>query len=69
MPEKRFFTEKELRRFKIWLIDKGLSINQFAKRCGVAHQYISDTIHGKYNVTPRIIETFKKGGFEIKEVK
>ena len=66
MPEKRFFTEKELRTFKIWLLDNNLSINQFAKKCGVARQYISDIVHGKYTVTPKVIETFKRGGYEIK---
>lgn len=60
-----FATPKAKRRFKIWLMDNELSITQFAAKCGVSRQYISSVIDGKIHVTPTVIATFKKGGYEI----
>lgn len=60
-------TEKSKQAFKIWLVKNGLSMNAFAKNCGVSHSYISDVVNGKIKVTPTVIETFKKGGYELKQ--
>lgn len=53
------------RRFKIWLLDNNLSVTKFAKKCGVTRQYISAALDGKIKCTDSVIETFKKGGYEL----
>ena len=58
-------TQKAKIRFKKWLVEQETSMNQFAKKCGVSHQYISSVINGKINVTESVIETFKKGGYDF----
>lgn len=58
-------TQTARKRFKRWLVDNDLSITRFAKACGVSRQYISAVIDGKVHVTPTVIETFKKGGYDF----
>lgn len=59
------FTKKDKLAFQYWLLENGLTIRKFAQNCGVSHQYISDVICGKINTTEKIIETFKRNGYQI----
>lgn len=69
MKENRKFTESQKVAFKMWLVRNQLSFKDFTRKCGVTHQYIYFVINGKCNVTSRVIETFKKGGYSIEEGK
>ena len=64
MPKKKI-TEKQALKFRCWLLKNELSVAEFAKLCGVSRQYISQAINGTYTVTPQLIETFKKGGYNL----
>lgn len=58
-------TESGRIRFKKWLIDKNMSMSEFARSVGVSKNYISHIILGKTHITPKVRELFKKGGYEI----
>lgn len=57
--------ENAKKRFKVWLVQNDLTLRQFATKCGVSHQYVSQVVCGKRNITPNVIETFKRGGYEL----
>ena len=58
-------TEQARKRFKHYLIDQDLTLSTFAEKCGVKRQYLVRVLYGKSNVTPHVIEVFKKGGYEL----
>lgn len=58
-------TESAKKRFKKYLINEGITIEEFAHRCGTSRQYISQIIHGKRTVTENVIMTFHKGGYDL----
>lgn len=60
-----FITKQAHTRFKKWLVDKSLSVNSFAKRCGCSRQYLEQILAGKKKITTSVHETFKKGGYEF----
>ena len=69
MKETKRFTVQDRTNFKVFLVKNNLSVKDFAKRCGVTHQYIYKVINGKCNVTPHIITTFEVGGYSINKGK
>lgn len=60
-------TPEHKKRFKMWLFMNNLTIRSFAKNCGVSRQYISGVLDGLYPVTDKVVETFEKGGYTIKQ--
>ena len=58
-------TSNATKRFKRWLLDNDLNIAKFSQKCGVSRQYISAVVNGKIHVTSSVIDTFKKGGYEL----
>lgn len=58
-------TEEAKKRFKHFLVDQDMSINDFAKKCGCKRQYINRVLCGTINITPHIIDIFKKGGYDL----
>ena len=58
-------TDQARIRFKKYLAGQEISITEFAKRCGVNRVYISKVINGKFSITPRVIEIFKTGGYDL----
>ena len=58
-------TEEARKRFKIFLVRNDLTFEAFAQRCGCKRQYIQRVISGKVNVTPHVIEVFKRGGYDL----
>ena len=65
MKENRKFTEDDKIPFKIWLVKNRLSVKDFAKRCGVTHQYIYNIMNGKLTVSGSVLATFESGGYSI----
>lgn len=59
-----FITEEAAKHFKMWLIEKGLTVNKFSKGCGCSRQYIERVLQGKAKITSSVLEHFKKGGYE-----
>ena len=59
-----FITKEAKRNFRIWLIDKNLTVNKFAKNCGVSRQYIESVLNGKIKITSTVLAHFRKGGYE-----
>jgi transcriptional regulator with XRE-family HTH domain len=60
-------SETQTRKFKMWLFMNGLTIRKFAVNCGVSAQYIDAILNRKVYVSPKVIETFCKGGYTIKQ--
>ena len=58
-------SEEAIKRFKVWLVQNDMTVNSFAKKCGCKRQYLQRVLYGKINVTPHIIEVFKKGGYDL----
>ena len=52
-------------RFKVWLMKKGITQTEFAKRCNLSSPYISMIINGQRPITKRIREIFTANGYEI----
>ena len=58
-------TDAAKKRFKVWLVQNDLNIGSFAEKCGCKRQYIQRVLGGSINVTPHVIEVFKKGGYDL----
>lgn len=65
VKEGYFITKQAYTRFKKWLVDKNLTVNKFAKQCGVSRQYLEQVLKGNKKITSSVLETFKKGGYEM----
>lgn len=65
VKEGYFITKQAHTRFKKWLVDKNLTVNKFAKQCGVSRQYLEQVLAGKKKITSSVRATFLKGGYEI----
>lgn len=57
---------EDKKRFKKWLIDHNTTAEALAKTIGISDAYISAIFKGKRNITPSIVEMFKKVGFDLK---
>lgn len=60
-----FITPKQNQKFKIWLVKNELSINGFAKKIGVSHQYISNILNGKAKFTESVKAKFEQAGCNL----
>jgi len=60
-----YITQAALLRFKTWLWEQNLTVNKFAKKCGVSRQYIERVLHGQTKITASVREWFLKGGYEL----
>ena len=58
-------TERGRNRFKKWLIDKNMSMSEFARKIGVSRSYVSKVILGQEHITAKVRELFKKGGYDL----
>lgn len=58
-----YITKQAKLRFKKWLIDKNLTVNSFAKQCGVSRQYIEQILAGQKKITNAVLDRFEKGGY------
>lgn len=65
VKEGYFITKQALTRFKKWLIDKGLTVNRFAKQCGCSRQYLEQVLAGKKKITPAVRDRFEQGGYVL----
>lgn len=63
VKEGYFVTKQANIRFKKWLVEKHLTVNSFAKRCGVSRQYIEQILAGGKKVTEKVRFTFQYGGY------
>lgn len=53
------------KRFECWLIKNGITKKDFAEKCGISKQYLNGIISGKKNITQKVREQFKKGGYDL----
>ncbi len=60
-----FITDKQVENFKIWMIKQNINIGMFALRCGVTRQYICGVLNRQWRITHSVVETFKKGGYNL----
>lgn len=58
-------TESARTRFKIWLVKNKMTMEEFSGKIGVSKQYVSKIINGKSHITGKVIEKFRKGGYEL----
>ena len=65
VKEGYFITKQAHKRFKKWLVDKGLTVNKFAKQCGCSRQYLEQILKGKKKITPSVREHFMAGGYNL----
>lgn len=59
-----YVTDQAAKRFKKWLIDKNMSLNEFSKKAGCSRQYLSKILKGQLSVTKTAREWFAKGGYD-----
>lgn len=59
-----FITEEARLHFKLWLVEKGLTVNKFSKNCGCSRQYIERVLKGGAKITSSVLAHFKKGGYD-----
>lgn len=61
-----FVFEKEDRKaFKDFLKENNMTIEDFAKKCGISRQFLSGIINGHQRITQKIVDMFAKEGFRI----
>lgn len=67
MPKKdgHYITPAAAKRFKRWLFNNEISLNQFAKRAGCSRQYLTKALDGQIKITNTVREWFLKGGYEL----
>lgn len=58
-------TESARKRFKVWLVKNNITLVEFAKKCEVSRNYIYKILNGQRNITKSVLETFRKGGYEL----
>ena len=65
--EKNYYviTNTAKKRFKVWLVQNGITLRQFANKCNVSAAYISKVINGKSHITPKCLEIFQRGGYKL----
>lgn len=60
-----YWEEKDKTKFKIWLLTKGISLNEVADRCNVTASYISQVMNGKKPFLNSLKTKLKELGFKI----
>ena len=60
-----FFETKDYKEFKKWVIDNDMNMRDVAEKMGVSEAYLSAIIRGKRNITPKVVELFRKVGYEL----
>ena len=60
-----FITPAAKKRFKKWLFENEVSLNEFSKRAGCSRQYLTRALNGEISLTSTVREWFKKGGYEL----
>lgn len=53
------------KRFKCWLVEKDMTMSQFAKKSGLSVGTVSAVVLGKRNVTDNILKKFRKAGYDL----
>lgn len=66
---KIYLDENDYKRFKHWLIDKGWTMNDFAKLIGVNPTKIHRYMTGKVSITPEVERLFLRLGYRLIPVK
>lgn len=66
MKTKKYFNLDLQIEFLVYLVTNKMTEREFAKKAGFSAPYLSMIINNKKPITDKIIEQFKKGGFEIK---
>ena len=61
----KWFDEQDLINFKTYLIRHKMTSYEFAKKMGVSASFITQVVKGKKSLSPKMIEKFKKAGFDI----
>lgn len=62
----RLITQNERKRFKKWLIDKDMSMREFARQNNISVVYISNLMNGKEHLTDKAKLIFLQAGFNLK---
>lgn len=60
---------EDKKKFRMWMIDKNTKLETIAKQIGTSASYISQILNGQKNITRKIIEKFKKVGYDIEQGK
>lgn len=60
---------EDKQKFRIWMIEKNTKLETISKQIGVSASYISQILNGQRNITRKIIEKFKKVGYDIEQGK
>lgn len=61
-----YFEKEDKVRFEIFLMDRHLKMEDFAKKCSISISLLSLIINGRRAITKKNIDKFKKLGFGVK---
>lgn len=60
-----YFTEGDLKNFKKWLIEKGLTFGEVADKLDVSWTYLSLVVNGKRPITKKFRVKLEALGYEM----
>lgn len=60
-----YFEDKDKIDFKVFLLKNGLTVKDFATKCGISPSYLNAILNGKRPLTESLVESLSKCGYKI----
>ena len=60
-----YFENQDKINFKVFLLKNGLTIREFATKCGISPSYLNTILNGKRALTEELVKVFSENGYKI----